>query len=298
MVLEIEGLRKRYGGTVALDGCTFAVAPKRLVGLLGPNGAGKTTLMRCLLGLVVPDGGEIRWSGEPLDGDRGRRFGYMPEERGLYPSMRVAEQVRYFAMLSGLSSAAAARATTDVLQRIGAADLAERRLEELSHGNQQRIQLAVALVHDPEILVLDEPFAGLDPLGVDQFGALLLDLAADGTTVLFSSHQLDLVQHLCQDIVTIHRGRVVLAGELEELQRATAYRRVTVVFAAPASTGWADDLDGITVERADDRHAQLRLDAGSDPDDVLQAARTAGSVLRFDYEPPSLEELFREAVGR
>ncbi|HZX06116.1 ATP-binding cassette domain-containing protein [Kribbella sp.] len=297
-MLEIEGLRKRYGGTVALDGCTFTVAPKRLVGLLGPNGAGKTTLMRCLLGLVVPDGGEVRWLGAPLDGDRGRRFGYMPEERGLYPSMRVAEQVRYFAMLSGLPSAAAAEATTGVLHRVGASDLSERRVEELSHGNQQRIQLAVALVHDPEILVLDEPFAGLDPLGVDQFGALLLDLAADGTTVLFSSHQLDLVQHLCQDIVTIDRGRVVLAGELEQLQRATAHRRVTVVFAEPSTTAWTTGLPNITVERADDRHVQLRLEADSDPDHVLRAARTAGSVLRFDYEPPSLEELFREAVGR
>ncbi|MFG1912350.1 ABC transporter ATP-binding protein [Kribbella sp. NPDC048928] len=297
-MLEIEGLTKRYGATLALDDCTFSVAPKRLIGLLGPNGAGKTTLMRCLLGLVVPDGGTIRWSGGPLGEDRGRNFGYMPEERGLYPTMRVDEQVRYFAMLSGMAPAAAGRATADVVRRVGAGDLSGRRVEELSHGNQQRIQLAVALVHNPEILVLDEPFAGLDPLGVDQFGALLLDLAADGTTVLFSSHQLDLVQDLCQDIVTINHGRVVLAGELEQLQRATARRRITVVFAAAARRNWTAALDGVTVEKAEDRHVRLSLDAGGDLDRVLHAARTAGPVLRFDYQPPSLEELFREAVGR
>jgi ABC-2 type transport system ATP-binding protein len=302
-MLDVDGVTKRYGDVVALDGCTFSVTPKRLVGLLGPNGAGKTTLMRCLLGLVQPDSGSLRWRGQPVREQTWRRFGYMPEERGLYPSMRVLDQVVHFARLSGLGRSAANRSARAVLNRIGAGDLTDRRVEQLSHGNQQRVQLAVALVHEPELLVLDEPFAGLDPLGVETLGNLLGDLASDGKTLLFSSHQLDLVQHLCEDVVTMDHGRVVLAGPLERLQADSGRRHIEVAFTCPPGLSapgrqWYADLDGVRVDAVGERRVRLAVASDVDLAAVLSAARAAGPLMRFDFEPPSLEDLFREAVRR
>ncbi len=296
-MLEVEGVSKRYGTTVALRKCTFSAAPKRITGLLGPNGAGKTTVMRCLLGLADPDEGSLRWRGQPITERLWRRFGYLPEERGLYPSMAVREQIIHFARLSGLAAAAASRAADDVIGRTGLRELAQRRVEQLSHGNQQRVQLAVALVHDPELLVLDEPFAGLDPLGVSAFAGVLHGLADDGATVLFSSHQLDLVQHLCEDVITMDHGRVVLAGPFEQLQAAAGSRHIDVVFARPAAPRWWEGLAGVSVQSADGSHARLIAGAGASPDDVLRAAEAAGPLLRFGFEPPSLTEMFREAIA-
>jgi ABC-2 type transport system ATP-binding protein len=297
-VLEIDGVSKSYGSVRALDGCTFTAAPKRLIGLLGPNGAGKTTLMRCLLGLVEPDTGTMRWCGAPITDRTRRRFGYLPEERGLYPSMAVAEQIRYFARLSGLTRSAASRATRTVIDRVELGNMSDRRVEQLSHGNQQRVQFAVALVHEPDVLILDEPFAGLDPLGVHGLGGLLRALTEDGTMVVFSSHQLDLVQHLCQDVITMDRGRVVLAGALDELQEATQRRHIDVVFARSTPPDWLALLPEVHVEGMDDRHVRLAVTASGELDSVLRAAQAAGPLLRFDFEPPSVEEMFREAIGR
>jgi ABC-2 type transport system ATP-binding protein len=296
-VLQIDMVSKTFGGVRALDRCTLTAAPKRLTGLLGPNGAGKTTLMRSLLGLVDPDEGTLCWRGAPITDAVRQRFGYMPEERGLYPAMVVADQVEYFARLSGLNRAAAREATRAVVDRVGLLELAGRKVEQLSHGNQQRVQLAVALVHGPELLILDEPFAGLDPLGVDALGALLQTLADDGATVLFSSHQLDLVQHLCQDIVTIDHGRVVLAGSLEQLQADTDRRHVDIVFAQPPAPGWYAALPGVAAS-GDERHPRLTVTPATDLGLVLRAAQSAGGLLRFDFQPPSLEEMFREAISR
>jgi ABC-2 type transport system ATP-binding protein len=297
-VLEVEGVNKRYGAVHALDGCTFVANPKRMIGLLGPNGAGKTTLMRCILGLVEPDAGTLRWRGAPITDEARRRFGYMPEERGLYPTMPVGDQVRYFARLSGLSRVAAGRSARAVLDRTGLGEHRNRRVEQLSHGNQQRVQLAVALVHEPDLLVLDEPFAGLDPLGIEGLGGLLRELTEHGTMLLFSSHQLDLVQHLCQDVITMDRGRVMLAGPLEELQEATGRRHVDVAFGRPPAPGWPAGLPGVQPEPVDERHFRLVLASAGDLGEVLRAAQVAGPVTRFDFEPPSLEEMFREAIGR
>ena len=297
-VLEIEGLRKSFGSVQALAGCAFTAPAKQLTGLLGPNGAGKTTIMRSLVGLVELDQGQIRWRGEPITEQAWHRFGYMPEERGLYPAMTVRNQVIHFGRLSGLTQAAASREAQNVIERLSLAELADRRVEHLSHGNQQRVQLAVALVHQPELLILDEPFAGLDPLGVSSLGALLQVLADDGATVLFSSHQLDLVQHLCHDIVTIDHGRVVLAGSLERLQEAATGRHIDVVFARPPAPRWHAGLADVSVVAADGRHFRIAVTGESDPGSVLRAAWEAGPLLRFDFEPPSLEELFTEAVAR
>ena len=224
-VLEIRELHKRYGEVVALDGAAFVVSPGRILGFLGPNGAGKTTTMRVVFGLVDPDAGDVTWSGNTItDADR-RRFGYMPEERGLYPKMEVRDQVVHFGRLSGMGSQSAVAATDRWLGLLGIDDRAESKVEELSHGNQQRVQLAAALVHDPVVLVLDEPFAGLDPLGVDALSATLQDLADNGTAIMFSSHQLDLVEDVSQDVAIIDRGRVVLSGVLDDLKAASTTRR-------------------------------------------------------------------------
>src|SRR6185437_6479214 len=206
-VLEIDGLRRQYGNVTALDGLTFNVPAGQVFGFLGPNGAGKTTTMRAIFGVTTLDAGEIRWDGQPVDAQARRTFGYMPEERGLYPAMELLDQVEYFALLHGLGPREATKAARGWIDRLGLSGRERTRVDALSHGNQQRAQLAVALVHDPGLLVLDEPFSGLDPVGVDAMSEVLAERAAAGVTMLFSSHQLDLVEHLCQSVAIIDHGR-------------------------------------------------------------------------------------------
>jgi ABC-2 type transport system ATP-binding protein len=294
-MLEVVDLSKRYGAVVALDGATFSAAPGRIVGFLGPNGAGKTTAMRCVFGLARPDRGEVRWGGRPIDRDARLRFGYMPEQRGLYPRMRVAEQLEYFAQQHGLTAAAARTAATRWLERMGLADRARSRLEALSHGNQQRVQLAAALAHDPELLVLDEPFSGLDPLGTATMTEIIRERAAAGVGILFSSHQLDLVEDVCEDVVIIARGRIVAAGPIDEL-RAASGRQHLEVEVAGSDGSWLDGDGSVTVlERSGERVKLLVADT-LDLDGLLARARAAGDVRRFVYQPPQLSELFVEAV--
>jgi ABC-2 type transport system ATP-binding protein len=293
-MLEIHDLTKRYGDVVALDGASFSVPPGRIVGFLGPNGAGKTTSMRTIFGLVRPDRGEVLWRGRIVGPEQRARFGYMPEERGLYPKMKVGEQLAYFAELSGMKAAAAKEATTRWLGRLCLGDRSGARLEELSHGNQQRIQLAVALVHDPELAVLDEPFSGLDPLGVESMAELLTQTAASGVAVLFSSHQLDLVEDVCQDVVIIDRGKIVVAGVVEELKAASAYRSLDIrVDGEP----WVPHLLSGSVTSQEDGRVRVLVDASVDIDEILASARRVGEVTAFSFEPPSLADLFLEAVS-
>ena len=294
--LEVVGLRKRYGAVVALNGCGFTVHPGRVVGLLGPNGAGKTTAMRCVFGLVSPDRGEVRWDGAPIDREARLRFGYMPEERGLYPHMRVQPQLEYLARLSGLDRPAAAAGVERWLTRLGLQDRGDARLDALSHGNQQRVQLAAALVHDPVALVLDEPFAGLDPLGVDALSAVIRDLAAEGTAVVFSSHQLDLIEDVCQDVVVIDHGRVVMEGELECLRAASNRRYLAVGFRGAGR--WTPAFDHARVLVAEPGRTRLELRHAADLEALVELAHSAGDLTRFCLEPPALSDLFHEAVGR
>jgi len=291
-VLSLDDLHKRFGDVVALDGAGFEVAPGRIVGFLGPNGAGKTTTMRCVLGLISPDRGRILWDGKPVTHQDRLSFGYMPEERGLYPKMKIREQLVYFARLSGLSPADASAEADAWLERLGLSDRATSKLEELSHGNQQRIQLAVSLVHRPVLAVLDEPFAGLDPIGVDLMAGLLRHLAGSGMGVVFSSHQLDLVEDVCEDVVIIDRGRVVLAGTLDSLRHSSGVRHLEVTV---DGEDWAPEIPGVDVVQ---NHGRPRfLVTESTPiGDLLVMAQAAGSVTRFALEPPSLSDLFRQAV--
>jgi ABC-2 type transport system ATP-binding protein len=294
-MLEILDLAKRYGAVVALDGASFTARPGRVVGFLGPNGAGKTTTMRCIFGLVRPDRGEVRWKDAPVDRQARLRFGYMPEQRGLYPRMRVGEQMSYFAQQHGMNGRDAGAAATRWLERMGLGDRAKSKLEELSHGNQQRIQLAVALAHDPELLVLDEPFSGLDPIGVATMTEVIHERAAAGVGVVFSSHQLDLVEDVCQDVIIIARGRIVAAGAIDEL-KASSGRRHLEVEVVGSDGAWLDGDGSLKViERAGDR-VKLLVRDDVDLDAMLARARSAGEVRTFAYQPPKLSELFMEAV--
>jgi ABC-2 type transport system ATP-binding protein len=293
-MLEIHDLSKRYGDVVALDGASFDVAPGRIVGFLGPNGAGKTTTMRAILGLVHPDRGEVLWRGRPVGPEERARFGYMPEERGLYPKMRVGDQLAYLAELSGMSGAEAEEAAAGWLGRLGLGDRAGARLEELSHGNQQRVQLAAALVHDPELVVLDEPFSGLDPLGVESLAEMLVQIVATGVAAVFSSHQLDLVEDVCEDVVIIDHGRIVLAGVVEDLRTVSSHRSLSVTVDGEP---WVPALPGGTVTSKQDGRVRVLVDRSVDLDGVLESARRAGEITAFSFEPPSLTDLFLEAVS-
>jgi ABC-2 type transport system ATP-binding protein len=294
-MLEIHELSKRYGSVVALDGASFTVRPGRLVGFLGPNGAGKTTTMRCVFGLARPDRGTIAWQGKPIDRAHRLRFGYMPEQRGLYPRMKVADQLSYFAQQHGLRPAAARAATARWLDGLGLADRAGAKLEALSHGNQQRVQLGAALVHDPELLVLDEPFSGLDPLGIETMTAILRERAAAGVGVVFSSHQLDLVEDVCEDVVIINHGRIVAAGAIDDL-RAGSSRRHLEVEVAGNRNAWLEGRTDLTVAERRDDFARLLVPADVDLAEVLAAAAAAGPVTRFSFQPPTLSEIFMEVV--
>jgi ABC-2 type transport system ATP-binding protein len=219
-VLELDRLCKRYGDRTVLEGVSFSVRPGEMFGFVGANGAGKTTTMRIILGVLNADAGSVRWDGRDVDAATRRQFGYMPEERGLYPKMPVREQLVYFARLHGFTAPAAATATDELLERLGLTERANDRVEALSLGNQQRVQLAAALVHDPVLLVLDEPFSGLDPVGVDALAEVLSERVASGVPVVFSSHQLELVERLCDSIGVLGRGRILASGTLAELQSA------------------------------------------------------------------------------
>jgi ABC-2 type transport system ATP-binding protein len=296
-LLELEGLSRRFGAVTALDVLSFGVPSGQVVGFLGPNGAGKTTTMRAIFGLTDLDAGSVRWNGAPVGPAQRRRFGYMPEERGLYPNMLVAEQVQYLGRLHGMDAAAAASATTRWLERLEVVDRATSKVEALSHGNQQRVQLAAALVHDPEVLVLDEPLAGLDPTGIDVIGRVLVEQAHSGRCVLFSSHQLDLVEDLCESVAIIDHGRLVTSGTVDELATSGA-RRLAVRVEGDRQGAWARAIPGVTVSERDGGEVRLVLDDSTDSDVVLDAARAAGRVTQFVFERRRLSEVFREAVSR
>ncbi|MEA2137411.1 MAG: type transport system ATP-binding protein [Solirubrobacteraceae bacterium] len=298
-VLELDDLHRSYGDVAALDGMTFTVPAGRVFGFLGPNGAGKTTAMRAILGVTALHSGSIRFAGAPVDVAARRRFGYMPEERGLYPGMRVLEQLAYFGRLHGMTAAAARQAGAELCGRLGVAERLEAKVEELSLGNQQRVQLAAALVHDPELLVLDEPFSGLDPVGIDDLSAVLGERAAAGATVLFSSHQLDLVEHLCEEVAIVDRGRLVAQGRVEELARS-GRPQLAVRVAGDDGGRWADALPAGAARAAtrDDGTVTIALDDAALADAVLDVARAAGRVEHFTFQRRRLSEVFRESVRR
>jgi ABC-2 type transport system ATP-binding protein len=296
-VLELVDLSRRYGETVALDGLSLQAEEGRLLGFVGPNGAGKTTAMRIALGVLEPDAGDVSWQGRPVRREEQRGFGYMPEERGLYPKMRADRQLRYLAELHGRPAADAEQAVTRWTERLGLGEQAEKPVEELSLGNQQRVQLAAALVHDPRLLILDEPFSGLDPIGTEVMSEVLRERAAEGVAVIFSSHQLDLVERLCDDVAIVNRGRIVAAGAVEELRTERSRPRLRVQV-EPPDGNWLSGVPGAELVGREDGTVLVELGEGADDQLVLDAARRAGRVRLFEPARPTLAELFREVVER
>ncbi|MEW2505434.1 MULTISPECIES: ATP-binding cassette domain-containing protein [unclassified Amycolatopsis] len=294
--LEIDAISKRYGRKVALDGVTFDVRPGELFGFVGSNGAGKTTTMRIALGVLAADSGQVRFAGEPVTHETRTRIGYMPEERGLYPKMKVLDQLVFLAELHGLSTNDAHRATELWLARLGLGERRKDEVQKLSLGNQQRVQLAAALVHDPDVLVLDEPFSGLDPIAVDVMSVVLREKAATGVPVVFSSHQLDLVERLCDRVGIIRDGHMVAVGTVEDLTRGAGSR--LVVTAPGARPDWASTVPGARVVESSGATTVLELASSADDQAVLAAALATGPVTEFSRQRRSLTELFRDAVAQ
>jgi ABC-2 type transport system ATP-binding protein len=296
-VLQLIDLHRTFDGVVALDGVSFEVPEGRIVGFVGRNGSGKTTTMRIALGVLQADAGTVLWQGRPVDGVVRRRFGYMPEERGLYPKMRVLEQLVYLARLRGTPKDVARSRATELLELLEVVGDPKARMETLSLGNQQRVQLAAALVHRPDVLVLDEPFSGLDPVGVDVLAGVLRSEARERRVpVVFSSHQLELVERLCDEVVLIDHGRVVARGTIAEL-RAMRARNLWRVYVPSAVDAWWDVVPGVTLAGREDGAVVLELDGAADPQRLLDLARAEGDVVDFGPVRPTLSELFREVIA-
>jgi ABC-2 type transport system ATP-binding protein len=290
-MLTVRGLSRAYGDKRVVDDVSFEVRPGRLTGFVGANGAGKTTTMRMLMGVLAPTSGEVLWQGEPITDDQRRSFGYMPEERGLYPRMSLLDQLVFLARLHGLDRPAAAERARHLLAHFGLDDRRDDLLDELSLGNQQRVQIAAALVHRPTALVLDEPFSGLDPLAVDSMVDLLQHELGPDVPVLFSSHQLELVERLCDDLVILSAGRVVVAGPTDELRgRGPLLYRVVL-----EDESVLDSLPGARVDRHEPGAAYVELTSG-EPADLLShlTARTRVSEFQRHVEP--LAHVFREVT--
>jgi ABC-2 type transport system ATP-binding protein len=294
--LDVDRVSKSYGDVIALQEMTFDVRAGELFGFVGSNGAGKTTAMRAILGVLAIDAGEVRWAGAPMTLQVRRQIGYMPEERGLYPRMKVAEQLTYLARLHGMPADRAKVSVDRWTERLGVAARRNDEVMKLSLGNQQRVQLAASLVHDPHILVLDEPFSGLDPVAVDVMSQVLREKAAEGIPVLFSSHQLDLVERLCDRVGIVRSGQMVVMGPVDEL-RASGGRQL-MVEADSARAGWADGLPGVRVVSTDGARTVVELADEVDDQSVLKAALATGPVRSFGPRRPSLTELFRHVVSQ
>jgi len=300
MSLVVEGVHKRFGEIVALDGVSFTVEPGRIFGLLGANGAGKTTAMRIVLDILRADAGRVTWMGTENIALPRRTWGYLPEERGLYTRMKVGEQLRFFAALYGVPDADARAVVDEWLERFRIPEYLNRKVEELSKGNQQKIQFIAGILHDPDVLIMDEPFTGLDPVNVRLLKEAFLAMRDRGKTLIFSTHQMEQVEELCESIAIIDRGRVVVSGVLRDVKRAMG--RQVVRFATEGDgngVDWLMGLPGVTLTAEREDFVELRVPAEQDPETILRAALERGDrVTRFEIAEPSLEEIFVEYVGR
>ena len=289
--LHIDHLNKSFGDNRALNDMTFSVNPGEIYGFVGSNGAGKSTTMRIALGVLSADSGQVRFDDTPMNDDIRRRIGYMPEERGLYGKEGLADQLTYFGRLHGMSGKSAHDSATSLLEQLGLAERAGDKLDDLSLGNQQRVQLAASLIHDPELLILDEPFSGLDPVAVEVMSRMLVERARQGVPVIFSSHQLDLVQRLSDRVGIVARGSMITEGTVDELRMSGPVR-----FEVHTPTrGWYPESTHLVSET--DRGVILETADPADDQQILQAAITAGPVHSFTRLIPDLTDLFREVVA-
>ncbi len=298
MALVIDGVRKRFGPVQALDGITFAVEPGEVFGFLGANGAGKTTTMRIVLDILRPDEGSISWNGRPNHELPRRTWGYLPEERGLYPRMKVLDQLVFFAALHGVPHAKAKAEALEWLTRFRVPDYADRRAEELSKGNQQKIQFVAAILHDPDVLLMDEPFVGLDPVNVALLKEAFLEMRDRGKTLIFSTHQMEMVEEICETIAIIDRGRLVVKGPVQDVKRSTGKRVVRLGVDGDGLSNWLPELDGVRITRPGLDYTELEVVNGRDPESILQAAIAHNErITLFEIADPSIEQIFIEHVG-
>ncbi|MFC2177174.1 ABC transporter ATP-binding protein [Actinomycetota bacterium] len=293
--LRVRGLHKRFGDIEALRGIDLEVPRGQLVGFLGPNGAGKTTTMRGVLGLVAMDAGSVSWDGRPITDDDRRHIGYMPQERGLYPRMMVHEHIAYMGRLAGLDRAAADKRAQEWAERVGLADRGNDLIQELSTGNQQRVQLAVALVHEPALLILDEPFAGLDPVAVATLSEVMEEQLARNASVVFSSHQLELVQDLAEHVTIVAAGETQATGTVSELRGRSPIRHLEIHW-----SGGPPDWSPPNGERqaAPTGVSRFVVPADTDAAVLIASAAASGDVSAVSFEPPGLDEVFLELVAR
>jgi ABC-2 type transport system ATP-binding protein len=298
VALELDGIRKRFGDVQALDGVSLKVDAGQVFGFLGANGAGKTTTMRVILGLLRADAGTASWNGRPATSWPRRTFGYVPVERRRYPGMPVLDPLVFFASLYGVPRAVARRDALAWLARFRIAEYADRRAESLSKGNQQKVQFIATVLHGPDLLLMDEPFSGLDPVNAAMLKAAFLELRDAGRTLIFSTHQLEMAEELCETVAIIDHGRIVASGPTREVRRSTGHQVVRVATATDGDARWLMALPHVTVTRPGEDYTELRVETGADPQAVLRAAMAGGrDVLRFEVSDPSLEDVFVERVG-
>jgi ABC-2 type transport system ATP-binding protein len=300
LAVRLEGVTKQYGDFVAVDDLSLEVPAGVIYGMLGPNGAGKTTTLRMINDILAPDRGTIHLFDRLRPGRAAApRIGYLPEERGLYPKMTVLEQLVYFAGLYGLPSDLAAKAGRDWLSRFRVPEFADRRAEELSKGNQQKVQFLAAILHDPDVLLMDEPFTGLDPVNVALLREAFLELRDRGKTLIFSTHQMEAAEQMCESLAIVDRGRVVVGGPLRDVKRSTGRRMVILGIDGDHRLEWLTDVPSARIIRPGIERSEIEIDPGVEPDALLQAAVSRGlRVTHFEVADPSLEQVFIDHVGR
>ncbi len=300
MSLVVDSITKRFGDVTALDGVSFTVEPGRVFGLLGANGAGKTTSMRIVLDILRPDAGSVTWRGTSNSSLPRRTWGYLPEERGLYPRMLVGEQLRFFAALYGIPDARARAEIDEWLERFRISEYLDRKVEQLSKGNQQKIQFIASILHDPEVLIMDEPFSGLDPVNVRLLKEAFLEMRQRGKTLIFSTHQMEQVEELCESIAIMDRGRVVVSGVVRDVKRAMGRQVVRLATDGDGrGTEWLAEIPGVEMTARREDYVELHVPADRDPDSILRMALERGErVTLFEIADPTIEEIFVEHVGR
>ena len=299
MSLLIDSVSKRFGEVRALDDVSLEIQPCEVFGFLGANGAGKTTAMRIVLDIIRPDSGRVVWNGVPNCDLPRETWGYLPEERGLYAKMKVLDQLVFFARLHGVPGNRAEREAREWLERFRIPEYADRRAEQLSKGNQQKIQFIAAIMHDPAVLLMDEPFTGLDPVNAALLKEAFLEMKERGKTIIFSTHQMEQVEELCQSIAILDRGKVVVSGTTREVRGCTGRQVVRLAVEGDTELSWLGEIPGLHVTRRGVDYSEAQVPAGFDPAIVLQAALARGcKIQHFEVADPSLQEIFIERVGR
>ncbi|ASS90182.1 ABC transporter ATP-binding protein [Aeribacillus pallidus] len=295
MTLKLEQVTKKFGDFTAVDKLSLSIPEKEMFGFLGANGAGKTTTFRMILGLLAPTEGTITWNGEKIDYSTSPYIGYLPEERGLYPKLKVKDQIVYLARLRGMNKKDALKELANWLERFKVPEYTEKKVEELSKGNQQKIQFIAAVIHKPKLLILDEPFSGLDPVNVEQLKEAVIDLKNAGTSIVFSSHRMEHVEELCEHLCILHRGSPVVHGSLKEIKRS--FGKKNLVIHADFDLNFLKNFPGVVKAKTTVEGIQLQIEREETAQQLLQEIVDKGFIRKFQIEEPSLHDIFIEKVG-